>query len=884
MNIKKMLVSVFFSLFVIFTNSQAQPLMTSHLFSDTTAGKTMTKPAGIQFKASGWKQFWWGKHWRPEWLIPVTFNLFDIDTTAGGLTPLKRGGGHQTKSLRMSSKDGKEYILRTIDKDLDLLIPDELKGSFINDIVNDQISTAHPYGPLSIASLAGSIGCLHTNPVIVFVPDEPKLGEFRSTFANKLCLFEERPSGDGWENTSLTNYATDVVNTEKLYAKLMADNDRQVNQKDFLKVRFLDMIVNDWDRHPDQWVWTGYKKNGKTSFTPFARDRDQAFSKTDGVFLFFLSRPWMLRSVRNLDANIKDIAGVNLAGVSLDKNFTNELTKEDWLATIKLVQQSLTDAEIHKSIMLMPKPIYDKSGAFLEKRLRQRRDNMNDYGMRYYRIINKQITIAGSDKKEIYTINKIDNKTTEITIQKSGKNETGGDTLFHRKFSRDLTKEINIYGMGEDDKFVYKGQAKNKIFLRTLGGDGKDNFSDNTVRNGSGKRTRVYDSKDNGAPGKNNFRLKSTNDTSYTNFRRRTFKYDWWKPTVIPNYNPDDGFILGAAMTYRKQGWHKTPYAWEQTIGATISAGNGSVGLYYKGLFKQVFGKWDLDLTANIKAPNFALNFYGYGNETQLFTVGNTVIQKSFYIVRSSGFLINPSASREWKNNLFKAGLFYQKVRIQSNSNKFISTVFPVTDPIFSDKYFTGANASYTFNSVGKQKNPQFGFAFHLGASYTVNLNNTKRDFFNFNGYAKTYLPIFKGLVFAHRTGFATNTGATKTGNNYEFYQANAIGGSDNLRGHWRTRFTGQTSFYQNTELRLQLAKLKGYFFMGKLGIFGFFDDGRVWVKNDPSVFPRTSSDKIHIGYGGGIYFVPFNMLALNISYGVSDEVNVFAIRTGFFF
>ena len=175
-------------------------------------------PAGPQFKANGLKQFWWGKHWRPEWLIPVAFPLFNMDTTAGGLTPTKRGGGHQTKSLRMLNPAGKEYILRTIDKDLELLIPEDFKGSVVNDIVNDQISTAHPYGPLAIASLAGSIGALHTNPVIVFVPDQPRLGEYRSDFANKLCLFEERPSGDGWANDALTNDADDVINTEKLFA------------------------------------------------------------------------------------------------------------------------------------------------------------------------------------------------------------------------------------------------------------------------------------------------------------------------------------------------------------------------------------------------------------------------------------------------------------------------------------------------------------------------------------------------------------------------------------------------------------------------------------------------------------------------------------------
>ena len=132
------------------------------------------------------------------------------------------------------------------------------------------------------------------------------------------------------------------------------------------------------------------------------------------------------------------------------------------------------------------------------------------------------------------------------------------------------------------------------------------------------------------------------------------------------------------------------------------------------------------------------------------------------------------------------------------------------------------------------------------------------------------YIP-FKGITLAHRTGGATIIG------DYEFYQANTLGGSENLRGYWRTRFTGRSSFYQNTDIRWKLAELKGYVLRGALGIYGFFDDGRVWVKDD-------DSDGLHTGYGGGIYFIPYNTLAINLSYGVSKEVNVFTIRAGFLF
>jgi len=40
----------------------------------------------------------------------------------------------------------------------------------------------------------------------------------------------------------------------------------------------------------------------------------------------------------------------------------------------------------------------------------------------------------------------------------------------------------------------------------------------------------------------------------------------------------------------------------------------------------------------------------------------------------------------------------------------------------------------------------------------------------------------------------------------------------------------------------------------------------------------------LHTGYGGGIYFIPYGTLAINLYYGVSKEVNVFTIRAGFLF
>jgi hemolysin activation/secretion protein len=139
------------------------------------------------------------------------------------------------------------------------------------------------------------------------------------------------------------------------------------------------------------------------------------------------------------------------------------------------------------------------------------------------------------------------------------------------------------------------------------------------------------------------------------------------------------------------------------------------------------------------------------------------------------------------------------------------------------------------------------------------------------NSSVAVYQNIFNWLTFAHRTGATTIAG------DYEFYQAAMLGGNENLRGYWRNRFAGKSDFYQNTELRISLGNLRGYVVRGKIGLFGFFDDGRVWVKDE-------NSSKIHTGYGGGIFLLPYNMASFTLYYASSKETNLITLRAGFFF
>ena len=79
---------------------------------------------------------------------------------------------------------------------------------------------------------------------------------------------------------------------------------------------------------------------------------------------------------------------------------------------------------------------------------------------------------------------------------------------------------------------------------------------------------------------------------------------------------------------------------------------------------------------------------------------------------------------------------------------------------------------------------------------------------------------------------------------------------------------------YGSAELRYKLFRLKSHFLPGDVGVLGFYDIGRVWKKGE-------SSQKWHNSTGGGIYFVPFNMVMVSATLGISDEDKLFNFTLG---
>jgi hypothetical protein len=71
-----------------------------------------------------------GENYRKEWAAETTLPVLRISEMKGGLTPLQLGGGMQSKSLRLADKEGKEWVIRSVEKSPDALLPEGLKQSF----------------------------------------------------------------------------------------------------------------------------------------------------------------------------------------------------------------------------------------------------------------------------------------------------------------------------------------------------------------------------------------------------------------------------------------------------------------------------------------------------------------------------------------------------------------------------------------------------------------------------------------------------------------------------------------------------------------------------------------------------------------------------------
>ncbi|HET6762471.1 MAG TPA: hypothetical protein VFH27_02335, partial [Longimicrobiaceae bacterium] len=253
------------------------------LAAQRAGADSVTVVAGAEYHARGLNALFFGTGYQELWRTPLRVAVLDLGTYAGGLTPTKKGGGKQTQSLRFRGRDGKEYAFRSVHKELNVL-PPELRRVLAGRIIQGQLKSAHPAGPLMVPPLLDAAGVLHGNPRLYVMPDDPRLGQYRAEFAGMLGMLEERPN-EGDDGVEGFAGAVKVIGTDRLFERLEKSADDRVAAREYLDARLMDLFLGDWDRHPDQWRWAQLAEGTPRVWHPIPQDRDQAFANFRGIFI-----------------------------------------------------------------------------------------------------------------------------------------------------------------------------------------------------------------------------------------------------------------------------------------------------------------------------------------------------------------------------------------------------------------------------------------------------------------------------------------------------------------------------------------------------------------------------------------------------------------------
>ena len=827
--------------------------------SDTANKDRITIVAGKQYDQSSSHQLFWGKHYRKEWATPVQVPLFYLDTVAGGLTPYQAGGGRQSKSLRLRTTNDKEYVLRSIDKTFGGALPPIFHGTFIENVVNDQVSIGHPYSAVTIPDMAEAAKIYHTWPQIVYVPRQNALDSFNDAFGNDLYLFEQRPD-ENWEEADNFGHSKKIISTENLLEKKLEDNDHQVDQLAFVRARLFDMFIGDWGRHEDQWRWASYKSDGKTLYKPIPRDRDQAYTKFDGLLLKLVRSMANLSHLQTFEKTIEEVEVYNLPARNLDRQLANEPTLSQWASIAEELQVLLTDNVIESAIKKLPKEIFPISGPEIIAKLKSRRDNLLKYANDYYLFLAKGVEVVGSKEEEYFEIKRLDNEETSVSvykIDKEGKREEA--PFYSRMFKMKETDEVRLYGLSGKDVYNITGDVEKGLKIRIIGGTDKDSITDASIVNGA-KATHVYDNNDNTITLSTTTKLHLSEDTAIHQYKYDAFKYD--RKRIRPSifYNEEDKLFVGLSYKITKHQWRKEPFGYQHEISARYSIFQKAPSFIYEGTVNNFINKWNLGLLAKYDLVRWT-NFYGVGNEVEPLTDN-----RDFYRMRTREAFAGISLNRRLgKFVSVHLSPFFQMTDIIRDEERFVAKNFNSIKDLNEQKNFMGGGLGFTFSRLNNDVLPTSGFAFSANTSYTQNLKESNKNVTKYIGKLNFYLPIFKNLVLAVNSGAATLTGTP------EFYQLNTMGGSRELRGYRKNRFWGKSLFYSSNELEY-IFNVRSHLFNGKAGLIGFYDLGRVWQ-------PAEISNKWHDGYGGGFLISPFNKVMVSVTYGISTENNLVHLK-----
>jgi hypothetical protein len=172
--------------------------------------------------------------------------------------------------------------------------------------------------------------------------------------------------------------------------------------------------------------------------------------------------------------NLTKLTNLNFKAWKFYKTFINELDRDQCRSVIDCALSALKDSVIATAIRRLPAPVYQQTGATIEHKLKKRRDDLAEAGMRYYYFLSSSVRVNGSDGSELFAFRAV-----EDGVHLSVYNLERGEPrriIYSRTFKDEQTDDITLTALGGNDRFSIAADVSSRIRVHIWGGKGADTY------------------------------------------------------------------------------------------------------------------------------------------------------------------------------------------------------------------------------------------------------------------------------------------------------------------------------------------------------------------------------------------------------------------------
>jgi hypothetical protein len=820
------------------------------------AANTVVTAAGERYRAGPLHRWILGRHYRDLWTTPVEVEVLDLDAFAGGLEPLRTGGGMQTRSLRFLGADGREYAFRSVDKDPSPVLDSLLWDTFVDDLVQDGISAAHPYGALVAPPLLDAAGVLHVEPQLRVMPDDPSLGEFRAEFAGMLGMIEERPDENEGQRSSFAGTRR-VIASETLVERLARGPQDRIDARAFLRARLVDVFLGDWDRHRGQWRWASFDDEPPRRWRPVPTDRDQAFSKFDGLATRVVSL-YMPQFVR-FEEDYPSITRLHWNARDLDRWFLSGLERPAWDSIGSDLVARLDDAAIERAVARLPPEIRALNGAELTATLLARRAGLAGAWDAFYRLLARRVDVRLSNADDLVTVE----RSAPDKVRVSAAESTDSEPHFDRTFIHGETEEVRVYLEGGNDRLVVLGGGENGTLVRVIGGPGNDTFE---IRDRD-RRVRLYDSEgDDAAMGEPPPSIDRRHFEEWIwSEESRDQPRDWGRrvlPVFWSSYASDVGPFVGGGAALQSYGFRKRPFASALDLRAGLAPALGKWRFELQGRVNTESSPVFVTTTARLSRLDI-LHYYGLGNDSR--PAGDRGYHRVDQTAASVGLGLGVALGTGVE---LRGGVLIERLSTRDGVGRFYGSL----GPVYGGGQFVQMSgvASLDVDPLADSETTAHRVRLAVSGALFPAMLDAERGF----GRVAAELSLLLARSPSPRVSLALRAAGEEVWGRLPWHQAAFLGGTGSLNGWNEQRFAGDLAVSGGAEVRARLWRPR-VVVPTSLGVFAFADAGRVYLDG-------ASPGGWHSSTGGGIWLQPVQQpYMLRAGVGVGAETTMVFVTLG---